>query len=175
MSNRVRPLPIAIEDLTYARNGMPWNFRNAFLKEKKVVRVLIGPFRPTSESRARLLELATGFENCVVVQNRLPAARYARLAAKHRFVACPERNGIDTHRFWETLYRGSLPIVIDSPFIRNWQALGVPMVVLNDWSEIERIPSNAYPNQADLSLHWTLRTRTWKGHIRSFLMKQTEN
>ena len=29
----------------------------------------------------------------------------------HKFVVCPEGNGIDTHRIWECLYMGSIPIV----------------------------------------------------------------
>jgi len=29
----------------------------------------------------------------------------------HKFVLCPEGNGIDTHRIWETLYMGSIPVV----------------------------------------------------------------
>ena len=126
MSQRVRPLPIGIEDLSYARNGMPWNFRKAFVVENKLDKVLVGPFRPTLASRGRLLELASGYKSCFVLRDRIPAAKYASLAAKHRFVACPEGNGIDTHRFWETLYRGSIPIITDSPFARNWQELEVP-------------------------------------------------
>ena len=174
MSERVRPLPIGIEDLSYARNGMPWNFRRAFVKENKLDKVLVGPFRPTSPSRAQLLALTSGYENCLVVHGRMPAARYASVAAEHRFVACPEGNGMDTHRFWETLYRGSMPIVIDSPFIRNLQDLGVPMVVLNDWSEIERITWNSHPAQVDASFHWTLDTQDWKSHLRALFLKETE-
>ena len=175
MSERVRPLPIGIEDLSYARNGMPWNFRRAFVKENKLDKVLVGPFRPTSPSRAQLLALTSGYENCLVVHGRMPAARYASVAAEHRFVACPEGNGMDTHRFWETLYRGSIPIVIDSPFIRNLQDLGVPMVVLKDWSEIERITWNSLPAQVDANFHWTLDTQAWKSHLRVLLLKETED
>ena len=29
----------------------------------------------------------------------------------HEFVLCPRGNGVDTHRLWETLYMGSIPIV----------------------------------------------------------------
>jgi hypothetical protein len=29
----------------------------------------------------------------------------------HKFVVCPEGNGIDTHRIWECLYMGTIPIV----------------------------------------------------------------
>jgi len=32
----------------------------------------------------------------------------------HKFVVCPEGNGIDTHRIWETLYMDSIPIVGDN-------------------------------------------------------------
>ena len=175
MSQRVRPLPIGIEDLSYARNGMPWNFRRAFVNENKLDKVLVGPFRPTSPSRTRLLALTSGYENCLVVHGRMPAARYASLAAHHRFVACPEGNGMDTHRFWETLYRGSIPMVIDSPFIRNWQDLGVPMVVLDDWSDIERITWNSHLAQVDANFHWTLDTQAWKSHLRALLMKEADD
>jgi len=175
MSERVRPLPIGIEDLSYARNGMPWNFRRSFVKENKLDKVLVGPFRPTSPSRARLLTLTTKYENCVVVHGRMPSARYARLAAEYRYVACPEGNGMDTHRFWETLYRGSIPIVIDSPFVRNWQDLGVPMVVLDDWSDIEQTTWRAHPAQVEANLHWTLDTRAWKSHLRALLLNLTED
>jgi len=52
----------------------------------------------------------------------------------HKFVLCPRGNGTDTHRLWETLYMGSIPIVIktvaldeftDLPilFIENWEIL----------------------------------------------------
>lgn len=175
MSERVRPLPIGIEDLSYARNGMPWNFRKAFVIENKLDKILVGPFRPTSASRAKLLELASGYKSCFVLRERIPAAKYASLAAKHRFVACPEGNGIDTHRFWETLYRGSIPIVTDSHFARNWQELGVPMVVVTDWSEIERIPSSGRLSSANEDSHWMLDTRAWKSHLRALLRKEFED
>ena len=31
--------------------------------------------------------------------------------AAHRFVLCPRGNGIDTHRMWEALYVGTIPVV----------------------------------------------------------------
>ena len=29
---------------------------------------------------------------------------------RYKYVLCPEGNGIDTHRFWETIYAGSIPV-----------------------------------------------------------------
>ena len=36
---------------------------------------------------------------------------YVSALASHRFVLCPRGNGIDTHRIWEALYVGTIPIV----------------------------------------------------------------
>lgn len=36
---------------------------------------------------------------------------YVRTLASHRFMLCPKGNGIDTHRMWEALYLGAIPIV----------------------------------------------------------------
>lgn len=52
----------------------------------------------------------------------------------HQFVACPEGNGIDTHRTWECLYMGSIPIEKRNLNNRFYQDL--PICFVNDWSEI---------------------------------------
>jgi hypothetical protein len=52
----------------------------------------------------------------------------------HDFVLCPRGNGIDTHRLWETLYMGSIPIVKNDIAHSGWQDL--PILFINDWSEI---------------------------------------
>ena len=54
--------------------------------------------------------------------------------ARHVYVLCPQGNGIDTYRFWETLYLGSIPIVRDCPLVRYFS--GLPMLVINQWSDI---------------------------------------
>lgn len=52
----------------------------------------------------------------------------------HDFVLCPRGNGIDTHRLWETLYMGSIPIVIYSDVHKN--LLDLPILFVNNWNEI---------------------------------------
>jgi hypothetical protein len=52
----------------------------------------------------------------------------------HKFVVCPNGNGIDTHRLWETLYMGSIPIVrrnINTSFY-----VDLPICFVNDWCEV---------------------------------------
>jgi hypothetical protein len=55
---------------------------------------------------------------------------------KYRFCICPEGNGVDTHRLWECLYLRVVPIVIQSPFIQILTKYNVPLVILNEWSDL---------------------------------------
>lgn len=52
----------------------------------------------------------------------------------HKYVICPRGNGMDTHRFWETLYMGSIPIVRKD--INNWFYCDMPVLYVNDWDEV---------------------------------------
>ena len=52
----------------------------------------------------------------------------------HVFVFCPRGNGIDTHRLWETLYMGSIPIVKRDIAHAGWMDL--PILFVDDWSEV---------------------------------------
>jgi len=52
----------------------------------------------------------------------------------HKFIVCPRGNGLDTHRLWEALYMGSIPIVkID---INNSFYDDLPILYVNDWEEV---------------------------------------
>ena len=53
----------------------------------------------------------------------------------HYFVLCPRGNGIDTHRLWETLYMGSIPIVKRSTALKEFSDL--PILFIDDISEIK--------------------------------------
>lgn len=53
---------------------------------------------------------------------------------QHDFVLCPRGNGVDTHRMWETLYMGSIPIVIYSNVHKN--LLDLPILFIQSWDEV---------------------------------------
>ena len=61
-------------------------------------------------------------------------SRYLSEILRHKFVLCPEGNGVDTHRLWETLYLGRIPVVIRSPTTEAFKDL--PMVVINSWDDL---------------------------------------
>jgi hypothetical protein len=72
-------------------------------------------------------------------------AEYLVDLARHRFCACPRGNGVDTHRFWEALYLGVVPVVERSTHTERWVREGVPMVLLDDWSELSRDRLESHP------------------------------
>lgn len=55
----------------------------------------------------------------------------------HKFVICPQGNGIDTHRTWECLYLGTIPIEKRNINNRFWEGK-LPICYVNDWSELTR-------------------------------------
>jgi hypothetical protein len=54
----------------------------------------------------------------------------------HSFVVCPRGNGLDTHRLWETLYMGSIPIVKKDIGYAEFEDL--PICFVNEWEEVTR-------------------------------------
>jgi hypothetical protein len=80
---------------------------------------------------------------------------------EHKFVLCPEGNGVDTHRLWETLYLGRIPVVTRSVVTEAFSEIGsatlgaatlgpglwpsatlgaatLPMVILDSWADLSR-------------------------------------
>jgi hypothetical protein len=53
---------------------------------------------------------------------------------RHKFVACPRGNGIDTHRTWETLYLDSIPIEIQNGNNIFWRDL--PICLVQNWNDV---------------------------------------
>jgi hypothetical protein len=55
----------------------------------------------------------------------------------HKFLACPEGFGTDTHRVWEALYLGVIPIVLKSP-ISSEYGDELPIVLLDKWADLPK-------------------------------------
>jgi hypothetical protein len=71
--------------------------------------------------------------------------QYLKLLGSHQFSACPRGNGIDTHRIWESLYLGVIPVVERTELSEHWRACGLPLVLVDQWSEVtpERLSHEA--------------------------------
>jgi hypothetical protein len=59
---------------------------------------------------------------------------FLREIKSHSFVLCPRGNGIDTHRLWETLYIGSIPIVKKDIGYEDFYDL--PICFIDNWNQV---------------------------------------
>jgi len=156
-TKNVKLLPIGVEDLRWAKNGFPIYLRPApsSFKSKKI---LVGPFRPTHPSRNELLQIKK-VPSLEIVSSAIPAWRYACISRKYAYIACPRGNGLDTHRFWETLYRGGIPVVLSSEWTKTLRGYGIGMVEIEDWSMLQEFANpasstNLYGPPIYLSTDW---------------------
>ncbi len=78
------------------------------------------------------LQKATIFTIPETIQKRLD---YYATLKKTKFVVCPPGRGIDTHRVYETLFFGGIPIIKTSPLDPMYKKLGGCWIV-QDWSEV---------------------------------------
>ena len=60
--------------------------------------------------------------------------RYLENIYNHKYVICPQGNGMDTHRFWECLYMDTVPIVKKD--INNWFYQDLRVLYVNYWEEV---------------------------------------
>lgn len=78
------------------------------------------------------LQKATVFTIPETIQKRL---EYYATLKRTKFVVCPPGRGIDTHRVYETLFFGGIPIIKTSFLDPMYEKLGGCWIV-DDWSEV---------------------------------------
>ena len=90
---------------------------------------------------------------------------------QHDFVLCPRGNGRDTHRLWESLYLGSIPIVKIGE-LPNQLLCDYPVWTVNEWREALNPELRARARERILAAVWDvnrLRQSYWNSVIASHL------
>lgn len=138
-SNFMTPIPIGLEDARFGRLGLIALYR--FPNRIKLNRLLIPPMSPTNKIRAQIMEEINEFHvanGLINYQSQLlPWIEYFLLARKYRFVLCLEGNGFDTHRVWETLYLGSFPVLLNTPFSETLKRMGLPVLIIDQIGDFD--------------------------------------
>ena len=104
-------------------------------KKKKNIYVNINP--STYSYRKVLLDKIKTLNNFNLSSGK-PYNEYLLELASHRFCLCIRGNGIDTHRFWESLYLGVIPVIINNKttncenFVRYLRNLDVPFYEIRE-------------------------------------------
>lgn len=131
-------LPLGVENIRLGKNGIPKYLQSNLDFNSKKDLILFGPFGKTHLSRSELLpEKRTLNNNFLYLNSFLNTMKYAKTVQGVKWVVCPRGNGLDTHRVWETLYRGSLPIVEENNWSNSLRWLNIPFLSVSNFNEDE--------------------------------------
>ena len=102
------------------------------IKGKNVEKIYVN-FGDTHNNRKYVRDFLVSNNLCDLESSRLGFGQYLEKASKYLFVASPRGNGIDTHRTWESLYMGSIPIV-ERHFM--YDGYNLPIWQIDSWEEL---------------------------------------
>lgn len=131
---RIFTLPIGIENFRYGLNGDP-RLMTPKNNQSKEDRILFGPFSPTHPDRIKVMDIFAKEQGpWEVLLERLSVNQYRNTVANFKLVAALRGNGVDTHRAWEALYRGIIPVVQKNNWSDSLNYLSLPFLTIYDWS-----------------------------------------
>lgn len=120
----------------------------------------------THATRKNIVNTLKSTDVNIIQDGGLTQYEYYERLASYKFVICPRGNGVDTHRLWETLYVGSIPVIIDHPTYKNFN---LPIVRLKKWEDLtQELLSNF--NEKQYSYHW-LNMKNWETYIKDEFKK----
>ena len=73
---------------------------------------------------------------CTLKEYPLSFEEYKKDLIDHKFMICPQGNGVDTHRLWECIYAGVVPVVENHIIYKNMQDL--PILFVNSFREVDK-------------------------------------
>ena len=129
-------------------------------------------FNPRTEPKYRrdvfsLLNNQAGITSIQLNYSDLGRKEYCKLVRNHDFVLCPRGKGRDTHRLYEALYLGSIPIVKRGDLPQSLLS-EFPVWVVDDWIEVLDRDLRSDVRTTILSKRWDvkkLRQSYWNSFI----------
>jgi hypothetical protein len=133
-------IPIGLENeirhIATPKVDYPWFYENLerLNSKEKINDTVYCNWRSTHPSRNHIVEALQ--KNDIKIEfekERLSHKDYCEKLSQYKYIISPQGNGVSTHRFWESLYVGSVPIVINHRIYRDYS---LPFIKLNQWSDL---------------------------------------
>lgn len=142
---KVKPIPLGLQNLHWRWDGnlqsSPSTYKKFRDQDKSKFMIASFSVHNNTSERVKCIEFAKFVSSDFRMfqrgdrQNENYVLDYFNQVSQYKFVLCPWGAGIDTHRLWESLYLGSIPI---TRYHKVYEAFkDYPIVFLNDWSELE--------------------------------------
>jgi hypothetical protein len=128
-------IPLGIENFRWGVNGNP-----KFMKDRGSItvskpRILFGPLGKTHRTREIVTRDFDGnSKHWDFFRGRIKPQYFDTLAKEYTHVAAVRGNGVDTHRLWESLYRGVTPIVEKSAWWDSLSEIFPEVEIVDTWT-----------------------------------------
>lgn len=130
----VSTLPIGLENYRLGVNGNPRFIERNLVLPNSNQEVLFGPFSFTHSSRKDVFDtFSTSSGPWRYLQDWIPPSSFNEVARQYKYVGAVRGNGVDTHRLWEALYRGNIPVVKKDPWSLSLSNLNLPIALVDEW------------------------------------------
>lgn len=127
----------------------------------------------TTDSRLTIYESIKKMDY-VTITERKNYDGYLTDLSQHKFVICPEGNGIDTHRTWESMYFLAIPIIKKNYYMNLYRDV-FPILYINEWSEVNDLTENFlnlfYTKMTFTNFKNKLRFEYWKNIIKNSMVQ----
>ena len=91
----------------------------------------------TNPERHDIIKSLKNNEYTHMMQGKLSIEPYMNLIGSYRFTLCVQGSGNDTHRLYESLLMGCIPITIDCTVKRMFEEYNLPGYFVNSWDEVD--------------------------------------
>ena len=117
----------------------------------------------------------------VIEKEKVSLREYLSNIKKYQYIISPEGNGIDTHRIWESLYAGSIPVVNKNYALESFDIF--PIIFVNNLNKITIEKLDEYKSQlADINLEYfdikwwiqKIKSKTIGSDIDNILVTESE-
>ena len=174
------PIPLGLSNNYSPKNLRASEFNSiTFSKEFNKNKLMYLNFNVNTNTslRAPLESIYNNEQWSYYEKNILTLEDYSKNLKEFKFVLCPQGNGIDTHRIWEALYSGAIPVVQKHISHKNLE--GLPILFLDDLKNISPEKLTMYLekiNYEDLDFN-KLTCSYWINIMRSKIKEEdsTEN
>lgn len=131
-------IPLGLANDYSPKNLSKENFSNLSNNDEKINKLYLNFEQNTNYfHRNKLKNKLTSLSFVSTEDSLISNQEYITKLSKYKFILCPWGNGIDTHRVWETLYAGSIPII---PRHKMYSSLfGESIFLFDNYLEIENI------------------------------------
>ena len=133
LDERFLQVPIGFPGLGKCRPNSYIDIPN--IPDEKDINFLMTPLSKDTHSSRNTLPKNS---NLIVLEEKLKYLDYLNFLGRSKYSICPRGFGVDTHRVYESIVMGSIPIVLSSILDNLYSNIGCK--ILDSWEDINSLP-----------------------------------